>query len=1191
MTQKQFAGVTDEQKISPAGMVRDHRSMVQRMLDWLNKPANMVVSMLMLAGVAFYYAEIGAWALMLALLLAAFALTRSEKAPLKVPIQAAMPDPNQPHPATGAPTPGQGIFFIGNDLRTGKEVWLTNSDCRQHFLVLGTTGAGKALSTSALVHTPTGWRRMGDLMVGDLVSTPDGQSAPITGYFPQGELEMCRLTFEDGRVLDGACPEHLWEIHRDPRSQGMSGSGATRPTVVTTRRLAELLSGNQGAFHIRLPAAVEKPVADLPLDPYLLGTLLTLGERAGSEPMPEVIRELGLPGLDPTANFVPEVYKEASVAQRKALIQGLMAPLGSSATGATLPAFTTTSARLAADFQELIRSLGGIARLDGDQRGFHVHVRHPDMESLFSSSQTVVQAGGPSQQGERLNLRVTRVEMGLRREEAACILVDHPDHLFITNDYVVTHNTETLLGFAANALSWGSGFLFCDGKGDVALFAKVYAMARRFGREDDLLVLNFMNGNEDVGAMGGRLRSNTMNPFATGSSDGLTQMVVSLMDEVGGDGAMWKGRATAMLTGVMRALCFLRDNGLLDLNVGEIRDHMQLKRIIALGDEKEYPDIPPHIRKSIKSYLSSLPGYQEDKKEKQAQTTLDQHGYLEMQFTKILGSLADVYGHIFYTPYGQVDMHDVVLNRRILVIMLPALEKSDDEIANLGKIVVATLKGMMGGTLGSRLEGNWADVVENRPTNSPSPFLCILDEVGYYTVEGMALMAAQARSLGFSMIYASQDIPAMKRLNEKEAASIIANTNTKVFMRTEEVNETGKLAVDTGDKAVRMKVGGMERQVGELSGVHFTDGAGAQFEEANRISFTDLKAQGEGEMHVLFQEKLVRARSFYANPEGSVTVTKLKLRANHFIEVAKPSMEDMESAQRIPEITGRLIDPGLPKALAAEAEARAANLDQAAASGDEIAILARTFDRMVDARRKQVDASCAAVADVIRALRGATSAFVDDVASMHRQGVPVDVGGSGEFELDGPGGDIDGAGHRNSPFRGDGDPFAVPPGVPFSDSPPPVPPKRPFGPAPLRKPPKVDPGVTHGASVDDSPIVRMADNLTANETLMRSLAALDFDADQKTTEQVNSDIEEALHGGGGAGTRVPLDSDRLTGSVEAFDRAATSIRSATAPDNATSAKAGDDDEDVEGGAAAGGEEGGELVSAFLEQLLLDDEER
>ncbi len=111
-----------------------------------------------------------------------------------------------------------------------------------------------------------------------------------------------------------------------------------------------------------------------------------------------------------------------------------------------------------------------------------------------------------------------------------------------------TGKTEALLGFASNAVSWGSGCLFIDGKGDVSTFASFYALARRYGREDDILVINYMTGNQDVGSGGGRLRSNTMNPFSHGASDTLTNMIVSLMDDVGGDGAMWKGRATAMLT-------------------------------------------------------------------------------------------------------------------------------------------------------------------------------------------------------------------------------------------------------------------------------------------------------------------------------------------------------------------------------------------------------------------------------------------------------------------------------------------------------------------------------------------------------------------------------------------------------------------------------------------------------------------
>ncbi len=679
MAEKKIRGLTKEQELNEEFLVRDTRSVVKKFKDWISVPPNMVALLFTLAGICVFKPEISDYIFFVALLFFWWAMKRKESTPIKMPIQSEFPDPNQPHPATGNPSSAKGIFFLGNEFKTGKEVWLTNDDARQHFLVLGTTGAGK---------------------------------------------------------------------------------------------------------------------------------------------------------------------------------------------------------------------------------------------------------------------------------------------------------TESLIGFAANALMWGSGFLFCDGKGDVALFAKVYALARRFGREDDLLVLNFMTGNQDLGAAGGKIMSNTLNPFSTGSSDSLTQMIVSLMDETGGDGAMWKGRATAMLTGVMRALSWLRDEGIVDLNVGEIRDFMTLKRIIDLGDPNKFPDMPQAIRGTIRSYLTSLPGFQEEKGYKQAQTTLDQHGYLEMQFTRILGSLADVYGHIFHTPNGEVDMFDVVLNRRILVIMLPALEKSKDEIANLGKIVVATLKGMMGATLGSTLEGNWDGVVENRPTNSPSPFICILDEVGYYTVDGMALMAAQARSLGFTMVYASQDIPAMKKLNEKEAASIIANTNTKVYMRTEEADVTGKLAVDSAGRAMRAQVGGYAGTSGEV-GINYRDTMDARIETLDKINFADLKAQSEGEMHITFKDTVVRAKGFYANPESAVDKKKLKLRANHFIKVPKPDFEELERARKMPEIMNRLLSEDNIAKLKVDAKEA---VDSLASRKDEIAFLHKIYDRMLSNGLNDYEAAAASAAAIMNIQEEAVQNFEKAIA-------------------------------------------------------------------------------------------------------------------------------------------------------------------------------------------------------------------
>jgi len=810
MSDKLIRGTTDAQEIRHDLITRDTSTAGKKLVRWLKSPMNLATTIFVIGIISFVVAGISDLCLVMAGLLTWFGLTRSETAPLKLPVQSKMLDMNEPHPATGRPMMANGIFFMGNELRTGKEVWLTNSDCRQHFLVLGTTGAGK---------------------------------------------------------------------------------------------------------------------------------------------------------------------------------------------------------------------------------------------------------------------------------------------------------TEALLGFAANAIAWGSGFLFCDGKGDVALFAKVFALCARFNRLDDLLVLNYMTGNKDLGASGGKLRSNTLNPFATGSSDTLTQMVVGLMDDAGGDGAMWKGRATAMFTGVMRALTCLRDASVVDLNVSEIRDHLNLKKIIDLADVNKYPDMPQPIRKSIRSYLSSLPGFQEDKGYKQAQTTLDQHGYLEMQFTKILGSLADVYGHIFHTPYGEIDMADVVLNRRILVIMLPALEKSGDEIANLGKIVVATLKGMMGGTLGSEIEGTWDAVVENRPTNSPSPFIVVLDEVGYYMVDGMDLMSAQARSLGFALVFAGQDINAMKRLNEKVFGSVQGNTNTKVIMRTEDP-ETADLAVKAGGKAYRAQLGTYEGESKEFQGRAYKDNMQAGVQEVDRINPLDLKAQGEGEMHVIHKEYVIRCKSFYANPDGNIDTKKLSLRTNHFITVEKPDAEDIAKDQRLPEIVARLAS----KEFAAQMRLEAQNAAKNEQLPDELGSVVRMLEVVRKAPRPpktQVEVACAVLSQIIQENKAETDKYAKEVRGAAGRGArfpdqhgnPRDMQSRQQHMLMGMEDGPDGI----EPPYDDTD-------ILYADS---VEQERIQ--RQTRKPmtrtlssSRVRRNVTHGVQVDGGVINDMADRIASNDGVLKTLEALHFDPAAETRESVDSRVNQAF---------------------------------------------------------------------------------
>lgn len=1253
---KLIRGTTNQQEIRQDHIVRDTRSGVKKTTDWLHGRGNLATVIVVLAVVSFVYPAVADLCLLLSGLLTWFGLTRVETAPLKLPVQAQMLDQNEPHPATGAPMKSNGIFFMGNELRTGKEVWLTNSDCRQHFLVLGTTGAGKALPLDANVHTPTGWRKMGDLKVGELVSTPDGRSAPIVGYFPQGELNICRITFSDGRTAE-ACPEHLWEVHHKHWNgkyrKGESRTGAARPRLLRTKEIASLLERNKGAFSVRLPEAVEKPGTSVALDPYLLGALIGDGNVSskilrfssadkfiadkvsgklaavghelhqddysapcdyrvrggdGSARRPSylrsALRDLGLEGLHSYEKFIPEAYKEGSVAQRWALVQGLMDTDGTADRRHGALSFSTTSERLAKDLQEVVWSLGGIAKIsskatryrgaDGSVRdgrpSFVVSIRHPEPANFFSLPRKLELVDKPYQYAETLKLRIVSVEV-VRKAQAACILVDHPDHLFITDNYVVTHNTEALLGFAANAIAWGSGFLFCDGKGDVALFAKVFALCYRFNRLDDLLVLNYMTGNRDIGASGGKLRSNTLNPFATGSSDTMTQMVVGLMDDAGGDGAMWKGRAAAMFTGVMRALTWLRDNHIVDLNVAEIRDHLNLRKIIDLADQAKYKEMPQPIRKSIRSYLTSLPGYQEDKHYKQSQTTLDQHGYLEMQFTKILGSLADVYGHIFSTPYGEIDMADVVLNRRILVIMLPALEKASDEIANLGKIVVATLKGMMGGTLGSEVEGTWEAVVENRPTNSPSPFIVVLDEVGYYMVDGMDLMSAQARSLGFSLVFAGQDINAMKRLNEKVFGSVQGNTNTKIIMRTEDP-ETAKIAVDAGGKAYRAHVAGYEGKAKEIQSRAYADNMNAQLTEVDRINPLDLKAQGEGEMHLIHKEYVIRLKSFYANPEGSVNTKNLRLRPNHFITVEKPDAEDIAKDQRMPEILAMFLNKDFAQQRKIEAENDLKNEKLT----DELGIMVKTLDDVRNSNKRpnnQIEAVGVIYARLLQQQRALNEAHGQEIRGRAGPGSGAGAGARARFHDPAQAARTQTAARKQ--LQGVDEYDDAPDGTDFSRFQEPDPrqygepvAQQPRSRGPARRPvvrpvgsSRVRQGVGHGVQVGDNEIHDMVDRIATSDSVKKTLQALNFEPVDETRETVSSKLEQAAF--------TSADGYDAAEDYSVFDaneakEAAAAAEMAVPPETYGGDEGGDSGE-----AGASGSGGSNQVTDFFADLLSGDD--
>jgi intracellular multiplication protein IcmO len=431
--------------------------------------------------------------------------------------------------------------------------------------------------------------------------------------------------------------------------------------------------------------------------------------------------------------------------------------------------------------------------------------------------------------------------------------------------------TQGLISIASNSLSWGSGFVYIDGKADTDLWSMLSSMVRRFGRDDDLFVINYMTGNSDTKAP-----SNTLNPFSSGSASYLTQMLVSLLPDATGDNVMWKERAVSMVSAIMPVLTWKRDHQDVPLSVSSIRSYMILNNIIKLSRDDQ---VPVDLRNAVVGYLDTLPGFVgaafddngqvkppgPDTPNVDTTTAFTQHGYLSMQLTRALQSLGDDYGYIFDALAADVDMMDVVINRRILVVLIPALEKSADETANLGKIVAATLKGMMGATLGATVEGESATVIDNKAVNSATPFMTIFDEVGYYTTQGMAVMAAQARSLGFSLVFAAQDLPALEKRVKEEARSIVANCNIKIFGKLEDPTQTKDLFDKTITSSFVTEVKSFNTQLASFT-KNYYDSASASIETRSHVSYEELRGFKSGEAVICFSAQSVITKIYYSNP-------------------------------------------------------------------------------------------------------------------------------------------------------------------------------------------------------------------------------------------------------------------------------------------------------------------------------------
>lgn len=481
--------------------------------------------------------------------------------------------------------------------------------------------------------------------------------------------------------------------------------------------------------------------------------------------------------------------------------------------------------------------------------------------------------------------------------------------------------SETLKSIFFNALAWSSGFFIADGKADNKLPVDVYSMVRSLGRDPDLLILNFLMAGKTPEEIrtSRRRRSNTLNPFSSADPDTIIQMGANLLPKCDGDAKNWQEKALNLWRALVTALCYLRDTQNRDLSITDFIEYLSLNKVEELYvigyEESERMGDWSYGFVGIKNYLESggCPGYQTSKLLKkhglvpeeeaparggfgggkkggndQDAHAYEQHAYRTSQLMPALNLLDKSYGYIFKSKYPEIDMTDVTLRNRVLVMLIPSLEKSAQEAESLGKLTIACLRVMMSKNLGSEVEGDYTSLIKDKATNSPYPYVAALDELAYYFSDGIAVMFAQARSLGICMIAAAQDLEKLTEGSRAaEAGAMFANQTTKFFMRIDDHNKTPEMITKIIGKA---KVAVKKRY--ETTDLGWKRSSEIDVEEVDRVNLQQLQAMGAGQG--VFQASGVTRmlKSFYMGIDLEAHRPK-NFRVNRFLQVASATPDDV----------------------------------------------------------------------------------------------------------------------------------------------------------------------------------------------------------------------------------------------------------------------------------------------------------
>jgi len=371
---------------------------------------------------------------------------------------------------------------------------------------IGMNEGGKEQPVSEPVLTPDGWVPIGSLKVGSVIYDSKGQTQTVLAVYPQGKKDVYEVVFNDGiRVRCGL--EHLWETSSfNERVNGNTKSVKSLDYIKNSLR-----HGKNWNHSVRFVDPIEYPEQDLIIPPYLFGVLLNgptmqsavcvsdsgseildnvkniLKSQAkyfdskieyrgsssnpspitfpsqNSNPLQRDLATLGIHGLPSSRKFIPESYVKGSVAQRLDLLQGIIDSGGQVSALTSEVSYHTDSKDLCSDVADIARSLGAFVKQAFKacsytvENGIRVcHQNQHTLRMIFPRhiNPCTLKNKVANLKNRPANLYHLIHEVKLvGKEESVCIKVSSLDSLYVTRDYVLTHNTSSALSFMKNFLN------------------------------------------------------------------------------------------------------------------------------------------------------------------------------------------------------------------------------------------------------------------------------------------------------------------------------------------------------------------------------------------------------------------------------------------------------------------------------------------------------------------------------------------------------------------------------------------------------------------------------------------------------------------------------------------------------------------------------------------------------------------